>query len=304
MALTCVCGMSALLSEVIMDEKKFLENYNIKKYEQPSAAADIAVFTVMDVPEENYRKLNGKKLCLLMIKRGKPPYEGYYALPGGFAKKTESLEETAARELFEETSVKDISITQLKTTSTPGRDKRGWIISCGYIALVDSTKITVKSGDDADDARWFEVNFDKFSEDVNETSIKENYNLKLVSGDITLSCEIERRISFDESGKKEVITAKNPMNIAFDHAEIIGYAIFKLRKMTEYEFAAFSLMPKKFTVADLQRVYESIMGEDETDTNFRRKMMNYLIACNEEVTGVGHRPSKLYERNYKMLLGK
>ncbi|MGN1417660.1 MAG: NUDIX domain-containing protein, partial [Oscillospiraceae bacterium] len=87
------------------DEKEFLKNYNIKKYEQPSVAADIAVFTVKNIPDENYRKLDGKKLCLLMIKRGKPPFQDQFALPGGFAKKDETVDSTALRELFEETSV-------------------------------------------------------------------------------------------------------------------------------------------------------------------------------------------------------
>ncbi|MGN0696841.1 MAG: NUDIX hydrolase [Oscillospiraceae bacterium] len=284
------------------DEKEFLKSYNIKKYEQPSVAADIAVFTVKNIPDENYRKLGGKKLCLLMIKRGKPPFQDTFALPGGFAKKDETVDDTALRELFEETSVDSIYLSQLKTTSTPGRDPRGWIISCGYLALADSTKLSVKSGDDAADALWFEVDFSRLSCEMlnNEKIIR--YKLELVSGENRLSADITERISLGASGKEYSLTAENSEGIAFDHAEIIACAITELRRKTVHEGAAFSLLPEYFTMTDLQQVYETIMNVKESDANFRRKMSGYVTLTDETQGGMGHRPSKLYKRNIEAFL--
>ncbi|MGN0691372.1 MAG: NrtR DNA-binding winged helix domain-containing protein [Oscillospiraceae bacterium] len=284
------------------DEKEFLKSYNIKKYEQPSAAADIAVFTVKNIPDENYRKLDGKKLCLLMIRRGKPPFQDYYALPGGFAKKDETVDNTALRELFEETSVENIYLSQLKTTSTPGRDPRGWIISCGYLALVDSTKLSVKSGDDASDARWFEVGFTRLSCEMLANQKITRYRLELLNGENRLSADITEKITLGASGREYSVTAENSKGIAFDHAEIIAYALTELRRKTIYEGAAFSLLPEYFTMTELQQVYETIMDVKESDANFRRKMSGYVLLTDETQGGMGHRPSKLYKRNIEAFL--
>lgn len=284
------------------DEKEFLKSYNIKKYEQPSVAADIAVFTVKNIPDENYRKLDGKKLCLLMIRRGKPPFQDYFALPGGFAKKDETVDNTALRELFEETSVENIYLSQLKTTSTPGRDPRGWIISCGYLALVDSTKLSVKSGDDAADARWFEVGFTRVSSEMLENEKMTKYTLELINGENRLSADITEKITLGSSGREYSVTAENSKGIAFDHAEIIAYALIELRRKTIYEGAAFSLLPEYFTMTDLQQVYETIMDVKESDANFRRKMSGYVQLTDETQGGMGHRPSKLYKRNIEAFL--
>ncbi len=284
------------------DEKEFLKSYNIKKYEQPSVAADIAVFTVKNIPDENYRKLDGKKLCLLMIRRGKPPFQDYFALPGGFAKKDETVDNTALRELFEETSVENIYLSQLKTTSTPGRDPRGWIISCGYLALVDSTRLSVKSGDDAADARWFEVGFTRLSCEQLENEKLTRYRLELINGENRLSADITEKISLGASGREYSVTAENSKGIAFDHAEIIACALTELRRKTIYEGAAFSLLPECFTMTDLQQVYETIMDVKESDANFRRKMSGFVQLTDETQGGMGHRPSKLYKRNIEAFL--
>lgn len=284
------------------DEKEFLQNYNIKKYEQPSVAADIAVFTVKKIPDENYRKLDGKRLCLLMIKRGKPPFKDFFALPGGFAKKNETVDDTALRELYEETSVENISLSQLKTTSTPGRDPRGWIISCGYLALVDSTKLSVKSGDDASDALWFEVDYKLVSEEIREQSKVTKYRLQLTNGENRLSADITEKVSIGSYGRKFSVTAENSEGIAFDHSELIAYAIAELRRKTVCEGAAFSLLPEYFTMTELQQVYETIMDVKESDANFRRKMSGYVCLTDETQGGMGHRPSKLYKRNTEAFL--
>lgn len=283
-------------------EQEFIKNYDITKYEQPSAAADIALFTVKNIPDGNYRRLDEKKLCLLMIKRRNPPFADFYALPGGFGKKDETLEKTALRELFEETAVDKIQLSQLKTTSTPLRDPRGWIISCGYLALADSTLINPQSGDDAAEAKWFEVTRTDHSTAVNGSEKVSSYKLALSCGDIKLSADITEKTTFGSCGRDFSVTAENTEGIAFDHGEIIAYALNELKRKTIYEGAAFALLPELFTIADLKKVYETITCTHDTDANFRRKIGKFITPTEKTTSGAGHRPSMLFSRNYEELL--
>ena len=98
---------------------------------------------------------------MLLIQRGRPPFRGQYALPGGFVNPDESVDDAAARELKEETGVDCGCLEQLRTFSTPGRDPRRWVITCAYLALVEKSEITVKAGDDAKAAEWFSVKLER-----------------------------------------------------------------------------------------------------------------------------------------------
>ena len=117
--------MSYLMSE---EEKQFLEQYDITRFQQPSVTVDIAVFAVMARQEEqqdrDYRKDPPLELSLLLIRRGSYPYKDYWALPGGFARPGESLEQCADRELREETSVENAYLRPFGTFSDSGRDPR------------------------------------------------------------------------------------------------------------------------------------------------------------------------------------
>ena len=89
----------AELYETAGSEKEFLEKYDLTKFERPSVTADILVFTVLP---------KTKELKLLLIQRGNHPYLNKWALPGGFATPTESLLDTARRELKEEAGVEGV----------------------------------------------------------------------------------------------------------------------------------------------------------------------------------------------------
>ena len=114
------------------------------EYEMPAMTADIAVFTE-----------RAGDLYLLLIRRGNPPFEGCYALPGGFVEKGETVDEAAARELAEETGVTGLLMDQLRTFSRPGRDPRGWTITTAFYLLADEKDLHVQAGDDAR-AAWFD----------------------------------------------------------------------------------------------------------------------------------------------------
>ena len=148
-----------------MNEKEFLQAYDITKYDRPSVTADMAVFSIQDkyiddiTEKPDIRKLPDKKLNILLIKRAGHPFQGKYALPGGFCKKGESVYETARRELHEETGVNYGYLNLFDVFSDTGRDPRGWIISNGFLALIDSEKYRVHAGSDAWEANWFEIDY-------------------------------------------------------------------------------------------------------------------------------------------------
>ena len=118
------------------------------KYPRPSVSVDVAIFRPF---KEGYQ--------ILLILRAQAPYQGKYALPGGFINMDESLEEAARRELFEETGVKNLPLTQIQTFSDPERDPRGRVIStCFGCVLAGGDQIQIQAGDDAADVDWFGLN--------------------------------------------------------------------------------------------------------------------------------------------------
>ncbi len=129
--------------------KNAQETYDIAKYEQPSITVDVIVFS-----------LQQSGLKVLLVKRGVWPFEGMWAIPGGFIKMDEDLETAAKRELFQETNVKDVHIEQLYTFGAPKRDPRTRVITIAYLALVAAEKIRnikLVAKTDATAVQWFSM---------------------------------------------------------------------------------------------------------------------------------------------------
>jgi len=116
------------------------------KYPRPALTTDCAVF----------RKVK-RNLELLLIQRDRYPFEGMWALPGGFIEMDERLHEAASRELEEETGLTGIRLTPFKTFDAIDRDPRGRTISFIFCGFLDVTSKQVKAASDARDARWFNV---------------------------------------------------------------------------------------------------------------------------------------------------
>lgn len=136
-------------------EADFLASYDITKFPRPSVAADIVALTLREEPTGDWRAPVLRRASVLLVKRGGHPFRGMWALPGGFLCPGESLDECARRELFEETALEASAILPLAPVSTPGRDPRGWILSAPHLCIVSSGANAIRSGSDADDARWF-----------------------------------------------------------------------------------------------------------------------------------------------------
>lgn len=174
------------------DERLFLDAYNIDNYFRPSLAVDIAVFAKPDARQ------------ILLIRRGDHPYMNHWALPGGFMKSDETLEQAAVRELREETGVQTADLMPVGNYSDVGRDPRGRVVSAAFTAAVDPAEVTVLSGDDAIDAKWFAVTIEQ-NGDVNTLTLRNETK--------TLTAVLRR------NGRGYEMISND--GLAFDHAKII-----------------------------------------------------------------------------------
>jgi 8-oxo-dGTP diphosphatase len=200
--------------------------------------------------------LDESELKVMLIQRDLPPFAGQWALPGGFVRIDESLEEAARRELHEETGLTDIYLEQLYTFGGVDRDPRERVVSVAYYALVNLGEHRVAAASDARDAAWFGVH------DV--------------------------------------------PSLAFDHAAIVQMALERLRGKLRYQPIGFELLPKKFTLSELQHLYELVLERELDKRNFRKRVlaMDLLVELDEVQQDVAHRAARLYrfdERKYRRL---
>jgi 8-oxo-dGTP diphosphatase len=201
--------------------------------------------------------LDDEELKVMLIQRALPPFEGKWALPGGFVRLDETLAEAARRELEEETGLRNVFLEQLYTFSAVDRDPRERVVSVAHYALVNLRDHSVHAATDASAAAWFGVH------DV--------------------------------------------PSLAFDHAEILQVALERLRGKLRYQPIGFELLPKKFTLTQLQRLYELVLERELDKRNFRKRVlaMDLLVELDEVEQDVAHRAARLYrfdERKYKRLL--
>lgn len=288
-----------------LTEEQFLAGYDAGDYERPSVATDMVIFTVMDTVEDNYRKLPEKSLRVLLIQRGGHPFLGKWALPGGFVRPHETTEQAAVRELREETGVDQVYLEQLYTFSEPRRDPRTWVMSCSYMALIDGSGVELEAGDDADRAAWFTLSYRlvKEQKEMLESGLIHSwhYELTLTSDQEILTAVVERRVTLTESATKTEHVIICNEGLAFDHAKIISTAIERLRGKVEYTGIALHLMPQLFTLTALQQVYEVILGKELLKAAFRRKVAHLVEETDHYTEHAGHRPSRLYRRNWEMM---
>lgn len=242
------------------EEQEFINNYKPDAYERPSVTADIVVFTLDEEDDLN----------ILLIQRKGFPYKDHWAIPGGFLNVgKESIDDTAKRELFEETGldIDNLYLKQLYTFGKPDRDPRTHVISVAYTALIPKSQLTINAGDDARDARLFKIRYD-----------------------------IDGMVFINNS-----VTIKED-KLAFDHADIIRTAITRIRGRIDYEPDAFNLLKNKseFTIYELKRIYESIKNTELDTANFRKSFTRsyvntgLVVDLNRKRTETGKKPTGLY----------
>lgn len=286
-----------------LTEEEFLAQYNPDLYPKPSVTDDMLLFTAVDVEEKNVnvRELPKKELKVLLVKRGEHPDIGKWAIPGGFVNITEDLDSTAERQLREKTGVNNIYMEQLYTWGDVKRDPRMRIISISYMALVNSQKVKVQAGSDVVDARWFNVK--TMVERVERINTYEGFDLikdiklTLKNGDIKLTATV--RVTKKRIGKAVKVTREIIDNdgVAFDHVKMIEYGIDRLRNKLWYTDIAFNLMSEEFTLTQLQRVYETILGEELLLQNFRPKVEHMVVKTGRKIKIGAFRPAEGYRFN-------
>ena len=282
------------------DEAEFFKYYNIDDFERPSVTNDLIIFTTDDMKEENSRKVPRKGMQVLLIKRDDYPYKGKWALPGGFVGIKESLEEGATRKLREETGIDNVYMEQLYTFGEVNRDPRTRVISIGNIALISKENINFNKTSETKETKWFWIKKNLIDSTKEEKYTVNKYILNLESEDglIKIDYEIIEKIEIGILRKKDVnykILETSNNKLAFDHYKILDYAIDRVRNKIEYTPIALNLLPRLFTVKELQFVYEAIMGREIL--NFRRKMEDMIIETDEKIEGKPFRPAKVFKFN-------
>ena len=288
-----------------MNERTFLENYDphkyVGKYGLQSVTTDIAVFSIGEREILNQRKLSEKFLKILLVKRGGHPEMGKWALPGGFIN-NDTPEVAAHRELHTETNAENVYLQQIGTWGERDRDSRVQaglrIISTAFMALIDSKKTTVKAGDDAADAAWFEVRISKYEGGILLEFINDEKGLKLQA-----CATVTKYIHGVSADIRYRLDDSRECDLAFDHIEMILVGLDYLRDKAKNSNIVFNLMPHEFTFSELQQVYEVILGHDLLVPAFRRKLWNkgngYLEKTGTEKSEGQYRPSELYRYSGK-----
>ena len=263
-------------------EEEFLKDYNPKDFDLLSLTTDILIFSVSDWVQENYRKLNKKYFSVLLVKRDTYPFKDKWCLPGGFIGIDEDLEDAAKRILKTEANIDDIYLEQLYTYGNPNRDPRMRVISTSYMALIDKNKLMNKI---SSNASWFNV---MVLED------KKSINVTLDNGEEVLKFKIKKTLREKTTDRYKFEIEEND-SLAFDHPLVIASGISRLKNKIEYTDIVFNMMPKYFTLGELQQVYEVILGKKLLDPAFRRIIANKVEKTDKIRTGGGHRPSVLFK---------
>ncbi len=205
-------------------------------------------------------------LQILLVQRDEPPFQGAWALPGGFVLKDESVEEAARRELAEETGLSDttIHLEQLATYGAPDRDPRMRVVSVAHVALVADPPEPVAGGDAAA-ARYWPLD------------------------------------DLDLPGPRAGRRRHDLVSLAFDHAQIVADARERVRAKLEYTTLATAFAPEPFTLSDLRRIYTAVWGTEPDLANFRRKVLSAagMVVPEDGARpsgGSGGRPAQLYRR--------
>ncbi|USG67417.1 NUDIX hydrolase [Brevibacillus ruminantium] len=284
-----------------LTEQQFLDEYDVNRYVRPSVSVDMLLFTVTDEERDNYRKLSDKALKILLIKRGVHPYQGEWALPGGFVSADESIDEAAIRVLKKETNVSEVYLEQLYTWGDIGRDPRARVISCSYMALIDCELYHIQAGEDAADAKWFHVQDQWIQKKTTVTEkgwvIEKWVELRIWNDEESATAKLKITKTVENGHSREQQEILESHNLAFDHAKMILYALERLRNKVDYTDIAFHLLPELFTLSELQQVFEVILGKELLAAAFRRKITDKVVETNQIRRNAGHRPSKLYKYN-------
>jgi len=182
-----------------------------------------------------------------------------YTLTGNHVYADEPLEEAAKRVLYNLTGLHDIFLEQFYTTGDPDRLKN------------------------PKDQLWLE----RIGKNPQDRVVSVCYFSLLNCNEVTLQ-KGERNVDW--------YPVNEVSNLAFDHDEILKIGLRSLQVKLQYEPIGFEMLPEKFTLSQLQKLYEVVFGVEFDKRNFRKKVakMKYLIQLDEKQKGVSHKPARYY----------
>lgn len=288
------------MSEITAEDQAKVEAYRaaLGKYPKPSVTADIIAIRPAygELAESQWRENPRFALEVLLIKRGQWPYAGCWALPGGFIRPTESVDEGARRELHEETALEAHPLIPIGVFSRPGRDMRAWIISNAFVSVYRRGEgMNVKGGDDAAEAKWFRIE--------SPTIVDGRFMLPFSEGGANVFTLQGTYIREDLHGGRVLSVEENPL--AFDHAEIIVTAFLRMLAF-DLQKLAFFFLPDEFSLTNYIDVYQYLTRHSVPLGNipsFRRQLtatrdpLLVPVKGKFEHAGKGHAKAQLYRRN-------
>lgn len=285
-----------MVEEKAQLEAKFLAEYDVTQYERPSVTVDILVFKFA------CRDGWGSKcsLQILLIKRKRPPFQDYWALPGGFVEMDESLRAAAKRELFEETGLQPDYFEQVHTYGAPGRDPRSRVISTAYLSIAERAA-HVQAGDDAGEAVWFDLDCCQGKKE----NQKENGNyacqwdkhLTCKSGATILSAliKVKKTVVGNQVNISREIAGNS--GLAFDHAQIIDDGLSMLRDKVEATDLLFKMLPQYFTLADLHNAFAVVTGQTLSEESVDLKWAKRILEAEQDAGQGEQLPERQYTYN-------
>ena len=262
-------------------EEEFLKDYNPNNYDRISLTTDILVLSISDEKTSNYRKTDKKHMSVLLVKRKDYPFKDMWCIPGGFLEVGEELEDCPKRILEKETGLKNIFLEQLYTFGGVNRDPRMRILSTAYMSLIDKDRLDYQL---KENAKWFNISY---SENNNIISVL------LTSEDEKITFQVKKVLEEKTTDRYKFEIVENK-DLAFDHPLVILTGIERLKNKINYTDIVFHMMPKVFTLKELQNVYEVILNKKLLDPAFRRIIKNKVEKTDQIKTGEGHRPSVMF----------
>jgi 8-oxo-dGTP diphosphatase len=267
----------------IGDSESFLAAYDPRAYDPVAVTVDVVALTIRDAA-----------LQVLLVRRGEQPYQGSWALPGGFVRPRtgpdgehaeEDLAQTASRELAEEAGpqLRATHLEQLGSYGAPGRDPRMRVVSVAYLAFAPEMP-EATPGTDAADAQWVPVSALGLSPTGGSQT----------GGSQTASAATQR--------------PGTTRPLAFDHAQILADGVERARAKLEYTPLATAFVREPFTISELREVYETVWAEKLHAGNFHRKVLSvpgFVESTGDQTETGGPRGgprAKLYRRGDATLL--
>ncbi|MEO6629481.1 MAG: NUDIX domain-containing protein [Aquihabitans sp.] len=283
------------------DASRALPKPDLQAYPRPSVAVDVAVLTVVprramgsDAGDSSVDQANPRDrastargvqadadlaLVVLLLRRAASPSQGDWGLPGSFVRERERLDDAVLRTLSEKCGIEGLEPRQLHVFDDPKRDDRGWVISVAHtdVVLVDAL---LDARSTRDDLALAPVLAGPHTDDAPPAAM------------------LAEPPGVSEAEPVVLDLPDGQRTLPFDHAEIVALAVGDLRDRYRTAPDPAGLAGESFTLLELRRVHEAVLGEPLQKDTFRRQMLGAITEVEGDGPRVGTvgRPARLYRR--------